>query len=178
MRQTIAVFGASRSLPGEPHYESAVRCGRLLAEAGFDVATGGYAGAMEAVAKGATDAGRQAFGITAPDVFADRSSTNRYITDERPASSLVSRIGDLVEATDGSIALWGSIGTATELLVAWNVAYVAQFSEAPRKPVLAVGQPWEEIIPSLETGLVTEQGLVTVVPTVDAAVTSLISQLE
>lgn len=177
MKQTIAVFGASRSLPGDPHYESAVRCGRLLAEAGFDVATGGYAGAMEAVAKGATDAGRLALGITAPDVFADRSSANRYITDERPASSLVARIGDLVEATDGSIALWGSIGTATELLVAWNVAYVARFSGATRKPVVAVGEPWADIVPSLEAGLGTEHGLVTVVPTVDAAVTALISQL-
>ena len=49
----VAVFGASVSLPGDQLYEQGVRCGRLLAEAGFGVATGGYAGVMEAVSLGA-----------------------------------------------------------------------------------------------------------------------------
>ena len=177
MRQTVAVFGASRSRPGQPGYEAGVRCGRLLARAGFAVATGGYAGMMEAVARGATEAGGIAVGVTAPSVFLDRATANEFITEERPASSLTLRIAELVEATDASITLWGSIGTATELLVAWNVAYVAQFSQIERKPVIAVGHPWTTVIPALERDLATEPGIVTVTATVDDAVDELIRQL-
>ena len=43
---TIAVFGASRSKPGDPYYEEARLCGQLLAESGYRIATGGYAGAI------------------------------------------------------------------------------------------------------------------------------------
>ncbi len=35
-RTVVAVFGASKALPGEPDYESGVSCGRLLAEAGYE----------------------------------------------------------------------------------------------------------------------------------------------
>ena len=45
----IAVFGASRAALGDGVYEQGVECGRLLAEAGYSVATGGYGGLMEAV---------------------------------------------------------------------------------------------------------------------------------
>jgi uncharacterized protein (TIGR00725 family) len=167
---TIAVFGASRTKPTDARYAEAVTCGRLLAEAGFDVATGGYAGTMEAVARGATLAGAKAYGITAPAVFADRSSANAFITHERPEPDIISRIGTLISSTAGSIALWGSIGTAAELIAAWNVAYVAQFSDTPRKPVVAVGEPWATIVPALERGLDTETDLVELVDSVEAAV--------
>jgi hypothetical protein len=175
--KTVAVFGASRSLRGDPQYETAVRCGRLLAEAGFGVATGGYAGAMEAVSKGATSVGGSAIGITAPEIFANRSTANEFITHEHPVPTLTERIGMLIESTDASIALWGSIGTATELLVAWNVAYVSQFSSIKRKPVVAVGHPWTTIIPTLEQQLATEPGLVTVAVTVEDAVDTVVNQL-
>ncbi|MBS1195807.1 MAG: family Rossman fold protein, partial [Actinobacteria bacterium] len=49
----IAVFGSSAGRPGDPGYEAARTCGRLLAEAGYAVATGGYAGTMEACSRGA-----------------------------------------------------------------------------------------------------------------------------
>jgi uncharacterized protein (TIGR00725 family) len=169
-QRTIAVFGASRTQPGDAHYADAHLCGRLLAESGYRVATGGYAGAMEAVSMGASEAGGEVLGITAPDVFLDRSSANAYLTHEQPEPSLTSRIGSLVEQTDAAIALWGSLGTAAELLVAWNVSYVAQFSTTPRKPVIAVGQPWESLIPHLESTLATDIGLVRLASDVRIAV--------
>jgi len=170
MERTIAVFGASRSLPGDPHYEEAIRCGELLAHAGFAVATGGYAGTMEAVSLGARRVGGHVIGVTAPDVFPGRVGANEHVIEERQAGSLVTRIGRLVEEADGAIALWGSLGTATELLVAWNIAYVAPFSNGIRKPVVAVGEPWASIVPHLEVSLETGPGVVTVTETVEEAV--------
>jgi uncharacterized protein (TIGR00725 family) len=177
MERTIAVFGASLSKPGDGHYESAVQCGQLLADAGFAVATGGYSGAMEAVSLGARQAGGHVIGVTAPTVFRDRTKANDHLTVETPAASLVDRIGILADGTDGSIALWGSLGTAAELIVAWNLAYVAPFAGQARKPVIAVGEPWLSLVPHLESELTTTPRLVSVVEDVEAAVTEMVSRL-
>jgi hypothetical protein len=177
MEHTIAVFGASRSVEGDGHYEAAIRCGRLLARAGFAVATGGYSGAMEAVSRGAREAGGHVLGVTAPSVFPDRATANNHLTRETQAASLVERIGLLADGTAGSIALWGSLGTAAELIVAWNLAYVAPFSDTNPKPIIAVGEPWTSLIPHLETELATTPDLVTVVQDVDAAVAEMTRRL-
>jgi uncharacterized protein (TIGR00725 family) len=169
-RPTIAVFGASRTQPDDDYYEEARLCGRLLAESGYRVATGGYAGTMEAVSMGAREADGDVLGITAPQVFRDRTEANAFVTHERQEPTLTSRIGALVEQTDGAIALWGSLGTAAELVVAWNVAYVSQFSSITRKPLIAVGEPWASLIPHLEETLVTLSGLVTIADDVREAV--------
>ena len=173
MTATIAVFGASGTHPGDAHYEDGIRCGRTLAKAGYSVATGGYYGTMEAVSLGARSAGATVVGVTAPSVFPLRPGANDHVTDEWVARSLIDRIGLLIEHTDASIALWGSLGTATELLVALNLAFVASFSAIERKPVIAVGEPWTRLIPLLEEELSTTRGLVSVVPDVPTAVVAL-----
>jgi uncharacterized protein (TIGR00725 family) len=60
----ITVFGTARSKEGDADYEEARLLGRLLAEAGHTVCTGGYAGAMEAVSRGAHEAGGHVVGVT------------------------------------------------------------------------------------------------------------------
>jgi len=177
MQRTITVFGASQSHPGDTHFEEAVLCGELLARAGFAVATGGYAGSMEAVSMGARRAGGHVIGVTAPQVFSARPGANHYVVHERSADTLTERIGLLVEDSDGAIALWGSLGTATELLTAWNLAFVAPFSNRARKPVVAVGEPWASIIPLLERSLGTDKGIVTVTADVTDAVEHIVAAL-
>jgi len=172
-RPVIAVFGASRAVPGDETYRDGVRCGRLLAARGYDVATGGYGGLMEAVARGATEAGGRAIGVTAPTVFPDRSGPNVHITEERRAASLLERIHEMTELSAGAIALPGSLGTATELLVAWNLAYVARFAGHRPKPVVAIGSTWTELVPLLAERLGTDGSLVVTVGNVDEAVTEI-----
>lgn len=169
-RPTVAVFGASASAPGDGDYEDGVRCGRLLTEAGFAVATGGYGGLMEAVSEGAAAAGGHVIGVTAPSVFRGRQGANPHVTDELRAESLTERIHELTDLADASIALNGSLGTATELLVAWNLAFVAQFSASPARPIAAVGPRWAQVIPELARVLETDGSLVSCVGTVDEAV--------
>jgi uncharacterized protein (TIGR00725 family) len=175
MTATVAVFGASGTHPGDAHYEEAIVCGRSLAEAGYAVATGGYYGTMEAVSLGARSVGGTVVGVTAPTVFPRRPGANVHVTDEWVARSLIDRIGLLIERTDASIALWGSLGTATELLVAWNLAFVASFSEIERKPVIAVGEPWATLVPTLATTLGISDDLVQVVDDVEAGVAAIIA---
>jgi len=49
----ISVFGGSQPREGDRAYAEAQELGRLLAERGHIVLTGGYIGAMEAVSRGA-----------------------------------------------------------------------------------------------------------------------------
>lgn len=168
--RTVAVFGASSPVAGDPIYEDGVRCGRLLAEAGFAVATGGYGGLMEAVSLGAAGAGGHVIGVTVPDVFPGRSGGNVHLTEETRAASLLERIHEMVDLSVASIALPGSLGTATELLVAWNLAYVARFVAMDPKPVVAVGHQWRRLVPFLAEELGTDGTLVTVADTVEEAV--------
>ena len=53
----VSIFGSARTKPGSQEYELAQRIGRLLAEAGYAVITGGGPGIMEAGNKGAGAAG-------------------------------------------------------------------------------------------------------------------------
>ena len=51
----VTIFGGTKPRPGETEYDDAVQLGRLLAESGHTVITGGYMGTMEAVSRGANE---------------------------------------------------------------------------------------------------------------------------
>jgi uncharacterized protein (TIGR00725 family) len=177
MRPIIAVFGSSTTCPGEDWFDRGIVCGRLLAEAGFDVATGGYGGLMEAVSRGASAAGARVFGVTAPGCFPDRPGANRYVDEEIPAPTITERIHRIESMAAGFVVLDGSIGTLTELLVVWNVAFIARFSAAAAKPVVAVGERWGSIVPSLAAAADTPDDVVTCVPDVARAVAAIVSRV-
>lgn len=169
-RPVISVFGASQIQLDSPEYADGLECGRLLAEAGFTVATGGYGGIMEAACRGAAEAGGPTIGVTVPAVFPDRSGANRWVQYEIPAADLVQRIGILTSLASGCMAMPGSIGTLAELMVAWNLAFVAPFAEVSFGPVVAVGELWQRLIPELADQLQTDGGFVAVAPDVAGAV--------
>lgn len=169
-RKVVAVFGSSASAPGSRDYEDGRRCGRLLAEAGFAVATGGYAGLMEAVCRGAAEAGGPTIGVTAPTVFPARSGANEWVEYEIPADDLALRIVTLIDLADGFIALPGSIGTLAELVVAWNLAFVAPFAGADFGPIATVGDTWQELVPLLTERLSSNSETIAISGTVEDAV--------
>ncbi len=60
---SVSVFGSTRVKPGDEVYVKAEQIGRLLAENGFGVITGGGPGVMEAANKGAAAAGGKSIGL-------------------------------------------------------------------------------------------------------------------
>jgi uncharacterized protein (TIGR00725 family) len=174
----VAVFGSSATLPDHADWEEAHRCGALLAAAGLTVATGGYGGIMEAVSAGAASAGGHVIGVTAPVVFPDRAGANSHVLEERVAATLPQRVARLIEDSAAVIALPGSIGTLTELVVAWNTAFVTRFSGSTPRPVVAVGDTWSRLVAHITSELATDAGIVRCVADVDAAVATVVSALE
>lgn len=138
--RVISVFGSSMTYPGQPDYEAAQELGRLLAQAGFAVASGGYIGIMEAVSRGAADAGGEVVGVTCDEIEQWRSvEPNRWISQEVRYPTLLERLVHLVTDNDGMVAMSGGVGTLTEVALAWNQLQVQLMS--PR-PLVLLGDVW------------------------------------
>ncbi len=174
----VAVFGASAIAASDPEWEEAERCGRLLAEHGYTVVTGGYGGVMEAVSAGADNVGGFVVGHTAPAVFPQRIGANPFVQIEVTAGSLTERIHSLITTADAVIALPGSLGTFTELVTAWNVAHVTRDATGRPLPVVAVGDRWRRLFGLLEDELRVDADVVTFVDTAAEAVRCVAGRLE
>lgn len=134
----VGVYGSARLPETDEHYQFAVEVGRALAGEGFTVATGGYAGVMEAVSKGARDVGGEVIGYTVTSW--DGLPANRYVTHQQDSADLFERLRKFSEV-DLLIALDGGLGTLAEVVVSWNLLQVG--SDA--RPLLMVGEQWESL---------------------------------
>ena len=177
MAHVVTVFGSSTIEVDGAQYSDGVVAGGLLAEAGFTVATGGYGGLMEAASKGAAERGGEVIGVTVPSVFADRTGANDFVTREIAAPSLMERVEVLTDLAAGFLVFPGSLGTMTELMAAWNLNYVARFNGGDLKPVVTVGQPWSDLVPTLATVLATDAEMLSTRDSAEEAVQTLIEAL-
>jgi len=172
----ITIFGGSEPKPGSPAYAEAYELGRLLGEAGHTVLTGGYIGTMEAVSRGAAEAGGHVVGVTCTEIEHWRPvKANAWVQEERRFPTLQARLDELIHACQAAVALPGGPGTLTEIALTWNLMIVAAM---PPKPLILVGPGWmavfEEMFHSL--GVTTpehQRRLLQFAPDVQAAVSRL-----
>lgn len=174
----VAIFGSSQTKPESRDWSDAESAGARCATAGLSIVTGGYGGTMEAASKGASLAGGNVIGVTAPELFRNRSGANPHVDQEIEAGTLSERIGILTELADGAIVLPGSIGTAAELIIAWNHNHIARRNSGKRLPTVAVGEQWIELWTLLTDRLHAVGDDVHTVGTVDDAVDWLLAQPE
>ena len=79
----VSVFGGSEPKEGMTAYTEAMELGRLLAERRHIVLTGGYIGTMEAVSRGAHEAGGHVIGVTCLDIERWRPrQANQWVIEE------------------------------------------------------------------------------------------------
>ncbi len=142
----ITVFGGSQPQPGSVAYAEAYELGSLLARAGHTVLTGGYIGTMEAVSRGANEAGGHVVGVTCTEIEIWRGThANAWVKEERHFETFEQRLVELVRACDAAIALPGGPGTLTEIALTWNLMIIASM---PRKPLVLIGPGWESVLGS------------------------------
>ena len=147
--KVISVFGSSRPTPGHPDYQTAYELGERLAKAGYAVANGGYIGIMEAVSRGAAEAGGEVIGVTCDEIEAWRPvSPNRWISREIRYPTLWERLIHVVTENEGIIAMPGGVGTLTEIALAWNQLQIEAIS--PR-PFVLVGGLWQRTLDAFYT---------------------------
>lgn len=153
--KVITVFGSSRPREGDPHYALAFHLGGQLASRGFTICSGGYGGVMEAVSRGAKEAGGNTIGITA-EFFNARA--NAWIDEVTSVKTWQERLFALVERASGYVACPGGTGTLVELAVVWEMLNKRVM---PPKPFVIVGDFWQPIIErvrEVETGHKTTWG--------------------
>jgi len=137
----ITVFGGAQPKEGSEAYEEARELGKLLAERGHAVLTGGYMGTMEAVSRGACEAGGHVIGVTCEDIESWRkTSANQWVKEERRKKSLIERLQALIEGCDAAIALSGGTGTLVEISLMWNLMIVESL---PPRPLILIGRGWQ-----------------------------------
>jgi len=109
----ICVFGSARAKHGSEEYATAERIGRLLAEAGYAVITGGGPGTMEAVNKGARQAGGVSVGLGIE--LPHEQGLNDYVDLGINFRYFFVRKTMFLKYAQGFIVLPGGFGTLDEL---------------------------------------------------------------
>lgn len=137
-----SIFGSTRIKPGDEVYQKAEIIGRLLAQNGFSVITGGGPGVMEAANKGASDAGGKSIGLNIelpleqkPNPYANITLSFRYFFVRKVL---------FVKYAMAYIILPGGFGTMDELLEAVTLI---QTHKIKSFPVILVGsQYWKGLL--------------------------------
>ena len=139
----ISVFGGSQPKPGSSAYEEARQLGELLAQHGHTVLNGGYIGTMEAVSRGASEAGGHVIGVTCDEIEHWRPvKPNQWVTEENRGETLIDRMQVLIHDCDAAIALSGGIGTLAEITLMLNLMAVESMH---RRPLILVGSGWQSV---------------------------------
>lgn len=144
----ITVFGGSRCGPESEEYTEALALGRLLVEAGFAVCSGGYAGVMEAISRGAHEAGGHVTGFTMAQF---RAEPNSYLKKIVPSEDFYARLQKLIRQSAGYVALRGGMGTMTEICLVWNKLTTGVI---PGRPLILLGESWARALACLREHLV------------------------
>jgi uncharacterized protein (TIGR00730 family) len=137
----VSVFGGSQPKEDSTAYAEAMELGKLLAERGHTVLTGGYIGVMEAVSRGAQEAGGHVIGVTCEEIEAWRPiKANAWVMEEIRKQTLVERLHTLIHECDAALAMPGGAGTLTEISLLWNLMIVESLH---RRPLILVGRGWQ-----------------------------------
>ena len=128
-RPAVTVFGSARIDRDDPEYEQARLCGRLLAEAGFAVVTGGGPGTMEAANRGAQEGGGYSVGFNIE--LPHEQAPNPYVDLGLTFHHFYARKVMLVKAAEGFILFPGGFGTLDELFESLTLIQTDKVREFP-----------------------------------------------
>lgn len=141
----ITVFGSARFGETHPYYKLGREIGARLTHLGFTVMTGGGPGLMEAVNRGAREAGGASVGCNiqlaheqAPNPYLDRWITCRYFFVRKVL---------LFKYSYGFVALPGGIGTMDELFEALTLIQTGKILDFP--VVLIGSHYWNPLLMQL-----------------------------
>ncbi|HET6560972.1 MAG TPA: TIGR00730 family Rossman fold protein [Marmoricola sp.] len=138
----VSVFGSARIAEDHEHWTKAEQVGRLLAEAGFAVITGGGPGAMEAANKGATSAGGVSVGLGIELPF--EAGLNPHVELGVNFRYFFVRKTMFVKYSQGFIVLPGGFGTFDELFEALTLVQTQKVTSFPL--VLLGASYWSGLI--------------------------------
>jgi uncharacterized protein (TIGR00730 family) len=140
--KAVSVFGSARTPQDDPEYTAGRELGRQLAAAGFAVITGGGPGTMEAVNRGASEAGGVSVGLGIELPFEQR--LNDWVDIGLNFRYFFARKTMFVKYAQAFVILPGGFGTLDETFEALTLV---QTGKVTRFPVILLGTAyWSGLI--------------------------------
>ena len=127
--RAVTVFGSARARPGDADYKYAEDLGRALAKAGHAVITGGGPGHMEAVNKGAFEAGGQSIGVCIE--LPHEEKPNAYLTRVVSFRYFFVRKVMFVKYSQAFVIMPGGFGTLDEMFEAVTLIQTRKIKPFP-----------------------------------------------
>ncbi len=136
-RPAVSCFGSARVPEESRPYEVARETGRLFAEAGWAVVTGGGPGVMEAANRGCQEAGGLSVGFGIE--LEHEQKTNDYLDLALTFDHFYARKTMFVKAAEGFCVFPGGFGTADELFESLTLI---QTGKVLHFPVVLLGEAY------------------------------------
>lgn len=149
----VSIFGSTRIKPGDEVYQKAEQIGKLLAENGFAVITGGGPGVMEAANKGAFSAGGKSIGLNIELPFEQKP--NPYTNITLNFRYFFVRKVMFVKYAVAYIILPGGFGTMDELLE--SITLIQTHKIKPFPVILVGSNYWKGFLDWIK-GVVLKEG--------------------
>ena len=150
--RAVSVFGSARSPRDSPQYDLGRRVGAALADAGWAVITGGGPGVMEAVNRGAQEAGGLSVGLGIELPF--EQGLNEWVDIGLDFRYFFARKTMFVKYAQAFVILPGGFGTMDELFEALTLV---QTRKVNLFPVVLMGVAfWQPLLDWLRDSMVAD----------------------
>jgi uncharacterized protein (TIGR00730 family) len=147
MTKKVCIFGSYKDLSQKTKQEI-VSLGKMLAQKGITVMSGGFGGTMEDISWGAKSAGGKTIGITCYIWEKDRyTKANEFIDEEIVADNLLERINIMLKEADAFVVFPGGTGTLLELSA--TLEHINKGLIEP-KPIIIFGDFWKPVVSCLK----------------------------
>ncbi|MDD5281856.1 MAG: LOG family protein [Candidatus Omnitrophica bacterium] len=147
MIKKVCIFGSYKDLSKKEKAEI-IRLGKMLAQRGITVISGGFGGTMEDISRGAKSAGGKTIGVTwykwEKPIY---KTANAFIDEEIVADSLFERIDIMLKKADAFVVLPGGTGTLLELS---SVLEHLNKGLVDHKPIIMLGDFWKPALTCLK----------------------------
>lgn len=156
----VSIFGSARAKEDHRDYKKARQLGRMLAESGITVLTGGGPGIMEAANRGASEGGGQSIGLNIELPFEQKP--NPYAKKVVTFNYFFVRKVMLVKYASAFVIFPGGFGTLDEFFEALTLIQTKKMKYFPL--ILVDKQYWSGLIDwiknmMLENGFISPQDL-------------------
>ena len=151
----VSIFGSARTHEDDPNYIAARETARLLAEAGFEIITGGGPGIMEAANRGAFDAKKVSVGCNIELPFEQKE--NPYLTKSLTFKYFFVRKTVFIKYSNAYIIFPGGFGTMDELFEALTLIQTRKIRNFP--VVLFGSQYWRGLLAWITSTMLNEKNI-------------------
>ena len=151
----VTIFGSARTAEGDEMYNAARETARLLAEAGFEIITGGGPGIMEAANRGAFDVGEVSIGCNIELPF--EQVANPYLTKSLSFKYFFVRKTMFIKYSNAYVIFPGGYGTMDELFEALTLIQTRKIRNFP--VVLFGSQYWRGLLAWVTSTMLNEKNI-------------------